>query len=1120
MKLKRIMAIVLCFAMVLSTMSFNVFAEESVTETTFVAKIGNVEYTTFDKALSETSGMTGDVTVEIYNKVTLDQSLSGSYDSITFIGNGGDAEIYLDVQGYITAPGKAVAFKDLTLSKSEGGFISNAGFMNVAFGVYDVNKATYTNCTFANGSYASSGKVLYTDCTFYRSHDKYGLWAYGNVDCTVDGCKFAGYRGIKMYAEGKEKSTELTVKNTDFSQVNNKPAIVLTYGESVTLEDNTYSDTGVFELDLDGEPNGTEVTSDVAPTCKNDSGACGVLVDGKIYTTVAQAAEVAISGSTVTLLHDSTETVEFDEGVILDKGNFTAENVTVNTPVAKVGDTYYADLHEAMVACKSGETVLLIADVDLAGIEWEPVSFKGTFDGQDHTISNLTINKPGVSNTGFITSLNGAFKNVTFTNPSVVGGENTGVVAGRAGGSAALAENITVNGTIKVETTHSGYARAGVIVGGWAYGNYKDITVDGGDKTTSYIKHTGGGDGRYVAGIVGHADDVASYENCTVKNITIRGGWLCGGIAGPGPSDGKAIDCAVENVDMGADYSGGMFGWYYGAGTIENGTIKNVAFIDGNSGNGVIGGYAPNDTATVSNVTFENVTNGSVALIDLVAEVNGDSYLDLDSAIAAAQSGDTIVLLRDISKTITLGAKANGVVLDLNGLTHKTNIIIEEGITIAIKNGTIVNNDSSKSAIETKGITTITNVDIQSARHCVRVEGGLTTIKGGNYLIIGSAEMTQHAVNVSDGGEVVIYNGTFTGPMGTGADSGSAVCVQAGSKVTILDGSFTNGMLSTLDVKEGATLKISGGSFDQDPTDYVAENMISVKDTETGLWSVKRKVTPGGSYGGSSVVTKYTLTFETNGGKTVNKITKAMNTIVDLSECTTEKDGYIFDGWYADKDFNNVVTSVKLTKNTTVYAKWTKEAETDKPGTEDKDLFVDVKTDDWFYDNVKYVVKNKLMNGVSEDKFAPNDTLTRAMLVTILYRLESEPETDNVSFTDVHPEEYYANAVSWAKQKGIVNGITETEFAPNSNITREQIATIIHRYADFKGYDVSVSENTNIFPYADAESISEYAVAAMKYAIGSGLIQGKSATTLNPKDNATRAEIAAILQRFIEANKQ
>jgi len=289
-------------------------------------------------------------------------------------------------------------------------------------------------------------------------------------------------------------------------------------------------------------------------------------------------------------------------------------NVTGGTKVVegkniKVGEIYFTDLHEAMTTAKSNETVELLCDVDLAGTEWEPVSFKGKFNGNGYAIKNLTINKSGVSNTGFITSLNGTFENVTFTNPTVIGGENTGVVAGRAGGSAALAKDITVNGTIKVETTHSGYARAGVIVGGWGYGNYENIIVDGGDKAVSYVKHTGGGDGRYVAGIVGHADDVASYKNCTVKNITISGGWLCGGIAGPGPSDGLASGCYVENIDVNADYSGGMFGWYYGNGTIENSSIKNVTFTDGSANNGAIGGYSTNEDATVSNVTIENVKN-------------------------------------------------------------------------------------------------------------------------------------------------------------------------------------------------------------------------------------------------------------------------------------------------------------------------------------------------------------------------------------------------------------------------------------------------------------------------------------------------------------------------------
>jgi len=160
------------------------------------------------------------------------------------------------------------------------------------------------------------------------------------------------------------------------------------------------------------------------------------------------------------------------------------------------------------------------------------------------------------------------------------------------------------------------------------------------------------------------------------------------------------------------------------------------------------------------------------------------------------------------------------------------------------------------------------------------------------------------------------------------------------------------------------------------------------------------------------------------------------------------------------------------------------------------------------------------MNGVAADKFAPNDTLTRAMLVTVLYRNEGEPAVNkSIPFADIDMGAWYANAVVWAQQNGIVNGVSETKFAPNDNITREQIAAIMHRYAQYKGYDVSVGENTNILSYDDFDNISEYAIASMQYTCGSGLMKGKTNTTLNPKDNATRAEIAAILHRFIEANK-
>ncbi len=181
-------------------------------------------------------------------------------------------------------------------------------------------------------------------------------------------------------------------------------------------------------------------------------------------------------------------------------------------------------------------------------------------------------------------------------------------------------------------------------------------------------------------------------------------------------------------------------------------------------------------------------------------------------------------------------------------------------------------------------------------------------------------------------------------------------------------------------------------------------------------------------------------------------------------------------------------------------------------------LFTDISENDWFYESVKYVVENKLMNGISEDEFAPNNTLTRAMLVTVLYRNAGEPAVNkSIPFADVDMGSWYANAVVWAKQNGIVNGVNEANFAPDNNITREQIAAIMFRFAQYKGMDaVTLEENLQ---FTDSKKISEYAVSAMNWAVGKGLMKGKSTTTINPKDNATRAEIAAILQRFIESNK-
>ncbi len=180
--------------------------------------------------------------------------------------------------------------------------------------------------------------------------------------------------------------------------------------------------------------------------------------------------------------------------------------------------------------------------------------------------------------------------------------------------------------------------------------------------------------------------------------------------------------------------------------------------------------------------------------------------------------------------------------------------------------------------------------------------------------------------------------------------------------------------------------------------------------------------------------------------------------------------------------------------------------------------FTDVKAEDWFYEAVKYAYDSELMDGTSSSTFAPLMTTNRAMIVTILWRLEGQPETDaTLSFTDVESGVWYTDAVNWAASKGIVKGYSDAVFAPNDTVTREQLATILYRYAEYKEYDVS--DKGDLTTFADGANTSSWAAEAMEWAIGSGLLTGKDGGKLDPTGTATRAEIATILMRFAESEK-
>ena len=180
--------------------------------------------------------------------------------------------------------------------------------------------------------------------------------------------------------------------------------------------------------------------------------------------------------------------------------------------------------------------------------------------------------------------------------------------------------------------------------------------------------------------------------------------------------------------------------------------------------------------------------------------------------------------------------------------------------------------------------------------------------------------------------------------------------------------------------------------------------------------------------------------------------------------------------------------------------------------------FADVAADAWYADAVQYVYENGMMSGTSETTFSPDVTTTRGMIVTILYRLEGSPDLLNENlgypYADVDANAYYADAVYWARQNGIVSGMSAEQFAPNDAITREQMAAILYRYAQFKGYDVSAKADLSV--YTDAAQVSTYATDAMAWANGAQLITGTSVTTLTPAGNATRAQVATILMRFCE----
>ena len=376
---------------------------------------------------------------------------------------------------------------------------------------------------------------------------------------------------------------------------------------------------------------------------------------------------------------------------------------------------------------------------------------------------------------------------------------------------------------------------------------------------------------------------------------------------------------------------------------------------------------------------------------------------------------------------------------------------------------------------------------------------------------------------------------TFTGWSGTDltGEDNLTVTIPAGSTG---DRSYTaHWSLNTYSI----TYDLDGGTVSGNPDFYTVESAAITLNQPTRIgytftgWSGTNltgednlTVTiPTGSIGNRSYtahwsLNTYSITYDLDGGTAFGNPDSytVESAAITLNEPT--KAGYVFTGWSGTDLVGEDNLTVTIPAGSIGDRRYTAHWEFDPTiiaalnPTPNVD-FLDVSRTDWFYYDVRYVCENGLMNGTSRNRFSPYGTATRGMLVTILYRMENEPRCfGSAAFSDVKPGAYYEKAVVWASQNNIVSGYTDGTFRPDAPVTREQLASILYRYTLYRGQDVSAGETTSLTGYGDAQAVSNYALPAMRWACGTGFLQGANGK-LNPSGLATRAQLAAMLHRYL-----
>lgn len=655
-----------------------------------------------------------------------------------------------------------------------------------------------------------------------------------------------------------------------------------------------------------------------------------------------------------------------------------------------------------------------------------------------------------------------------------------------------------------------------------------------------------------LVGFNSHGTQV-NFDGCTFKNL------YTAVYANPIVTEGEGFDISIQN----SIYQNTRYGY-----SIDEST--NGAYV------GKVDVNFDKKTNTIDEVFTEKENLSPAITVTHNGVVK--SYSSWDTAINAAENDDIITLYTDltqpitINKTITLegndhkvsvdngiavNVTADGVVINKLNATSKTGYGLIAGDNAAPVKGITINGGSYQTGTENLGLqgegairiwssgdVTVTKVETIGGIHLLQADGNVTVTDNvvdftykGDTPFVGILLLKQTGDNQT--ANTLLANNTISVPntasdyVQVGANWGDESKVPANESIAKIDDSYYNTLADAIKaVKDNDTIVLIKNcdedikiakevTFTLDKGENTFTGSIKA-DTgyrlteNNGVYEVKVYNKPSG---GGNTQDKYSVSVSQNitgGTVTVSPTTAAKDDTVTIT--TKANEGYELNTItvtdangkeikLTDKG-NGVYTFTMPSANVTVKSTFKEVQVSELP-------FTDVAKDAWYYNSVKYVYENDMMKGTEDTLFSPNTSITRGMIVTILYRLEQQPAvTADKLFADVADDAYYSKAIAWAAANDIVAGYDNGNFGPNDTITREQLAAILYRYANYKGYDVSAKADLTKYP--DYNQISSYAVNTMTWANAEGLIGGTDKGTLDPKGDASRAQAATILMRFCE----